>query len=176
MMGTTHANIHAFLQFGGCVWNLGYLGYTCRKISPSFVGRQKYTHGEGGEAIALKVFCPPPPCPFHLLLTSYCDEAKARRYFGAKYTFYLVTGMNQILANAPELLRCEYISELRLFIVGVYLIRTKLIKYFADTKLTYGLHENRYFCPRSKHMLHRVNMVFAFFGGLRKTLIYINCC
>jgi hypothetical protein len=43
--------------------------YTCRKISPSFVDRYKYTHtlvanqpryGEGGGAIAHSASCPPP--------------------------------------------------------------------------------------------------------------------
>jgi hypothetical protein len=58
--------------------------YTCRKISPSFVDRYKYTHVWGqpaevrGEAIAYEA-----SCQFHLSFPSNCDVAQARRYFAS---------------------------------------------------------------------------------------------
>jgi hypothetical protein len=59
--------------------------YTCRKISPSFVGLQIHTlaasqprYREGGEAIAHKAFHPPHALPSSL--PSYCGVAQACRY------------------------------------------------------------------------------------------------
>jgi hypothetical protein len=62
--------------------------YTCRKISPSFVDRYKYTSWRSAEVrggresdSAQGVLLP--PFPFHFPFPSYCEAAQARRYFGS---------------------------------------------------------------------------------------------
>jgi hypothetical protein len=70
--------------------------YACRKISPSFVYRYKYTlvgqpavaRGGGGSDSAWGVLLL--SWPFHLSFPSCCDLAQARRYFASSILY--VTG------------------------------------------------------------------------------------
>jgi hypothetical protein len=66
-------------------------GYTCRKISPSFVDRYKYKRwlpASRGTWREGKRYCKrllAPPLPFHLPFPSYCDADQALRFLLSLY-------------------------------------------------------------------------------------------